>query len=885
MAQRESRYRRDERDDASLSDSPSLSLSPPPARRRNRSELHGPRVDRGDADPDADADPRARPSPRLDKDRDRDSWRDPRDRGGRRERDRGRDSPPDFSSRRQSFTDRIRHSWNARKDAMRGTPPPYPPNSSSQRRNSRAPSRRPSSAVGVPSLDNKATPLAKVRHWIDMCNAEHGDHCTGTPPASSAAGGPNGDSDLGPDLPSPDAAGESPTWFPTWLIDAVDRRLVRARAGDRYMALTYVYEPPPLSSGNATRETKRDNVEMLTASLDHAEMPQAIDDAIWLARKLGIRLLWVDRFCIVQDDDAERDEYIRNMAYVFANAYLTVVAAAGENANTGLSALVSPGGRAPPPVPKDALGPPGRQGHHDMITSSRWRERCWTMQEGFYARRALFVFDKTMTWECHCQTWNLAGDVDVADGAGAGASAGAGPTSPGAAAASKVPGLQRVLSLRGSSSAPVPRKGRNNNTHQKCAAARPRPAALGFRHAPWPDLDEYARICMDFSARRLCRVEDTTAAFRGFTTVLDKTFAGGFVFGMPVLFLDAALLWRPAATIRRRQIAPTLDSGGMNPVPSWSWMGWYYDGVSVDLTFWRAAADYMLEDGARPSNGKGGDGGRRAGEDDKGGRDQDSSARRRFRNVNGFRLRTTCQFHLTDRATTTPLRNDGMRYRAVRHARRSNGGGLPPGWSKVGGGGAFRHIVDPSATFRYPVPLVSDTPPLEMPIGGEMAYPGTLLSFNTTRAFLEVDFAAPFPERPTGGDRGGGPGFGGIPLAIGSIWAPRSGRWIGSLRSHDAWLGLQGANYESEEGRLEFVAISEGSERSIDGPTGSDVFGAAGADLKELRANAGPDGVVEFVNVLWVERVGSVCYRRGVGHIFLRAWEAFGQERVDILLG
>ncbi|KAL2752479.1 hypothetical protein ACRALDRAFT_1065605 [Sodiomyces alcalophilus JCM 7366] len=876
MAAREARYRRDERDDASFSDSESLSPSPPPARRRNRSELHSPRLDRDGSGsrvrPRDDADPRYRPTgSRLDRDRERD-------------RDRDRDSPPAFSARRQSFTDRIRNSWNVRKDALRGTPPPYPPNSSSQRRDSRTPSRRPSSAVGSPSQD-KANPLAKVRHWIDTCNTEHGDHCTGIPRSSSGAAassvaGPNGDdSDLGSGLPPPGGAGEPLTWYPIWLIDSVDRRLIRARAGDRYMALTYVNEGQSLpwaAPPNAHREARRDNVDMLTAGFDHVEMPQAIQDAIWLARKLGIRLLWVDRFCIVQDDEAERDAYISNMAYVFANAYLTVVAAAGENANTGLSALVSPGGRAPPPVPKDALGSPGRQGHRDMVTSSRWRERCWTMQEGFYARRALFVFDKTMTWECHCQTWNLAGDVDAADGGG--------PRGPGVGAASKVPGLQRVLSLRGSSSAPPSRKGRND-THQKCAA-RPRPAPLGFRHAPWPDLDEYARICMDFSGRRLSRVEDTTAAFRGFTTIVNKTFAGGFVFGMPVLFLDAALLWRPAATIRRRRIAPSLDSGGMNPVPSWSWMGWYYDGVPVDLTFWRAAADYVLEDGAGSSNGKGGEpGGRRTGEDDEEARDGNFSARRRFRNVNGFRLRTTCQFYLTDRATTEPLRNDGMRYRAIRHARRSNNGGLPPGWSKVGGGGAFRHTIDPNATFRYPIPLISDTPPVEMPISGEMVYPGTLLSFNTTRAFLEVDFAAPFPERPTGGDGGGGgPRFGGIPLAIGSIWAPRSGQWIGTLRGHDAWLGLQGANYESEEGRLEFVAISEGTERAIGGPAESDVFGP-GADMKELRANADPDGFVDFVNVLWVERVGSVCFRRGVGHIFLRAWEAFGRERVDILLG
>ncbi|CRK36145.1 hypothetical protein BN1708_019934, partial [Verticillium longisporum] len=83
-----------------------------------------------------------------------------------------------------------------------------------------------------------------------------------------------------------------------------------------------------------------------------------------------------------------------------------------------------------------------------------------------------------------------------------------------------------------------------------------------------------------------------------------------------------------------------------------------------------------------------------------------------------------------------------------------------------------------------------------MPIGGgEAVYPGTLLSFSTTRAMLEVEFAAPWPAKSAGAD--------GIPLAIGNLLAPRSGRWVGTLRSHDSWLGVQGANYEGEEGGVE----------------------------------------------------------------------------------
>ncbi|KAH6661935.1 heterokaryon incompatibility protein-domain-containing protein [Plectosphaerella plurivora] len=858
MAEREGRYRRtDDHDDDSLSPS-SLSPSPPPPRRRRTPPRDKP-VERDTRDRLRDDDryaasprlPPERESSRLTKSRDPRESRHPRD---------DRDSPPPFQAKRQSITDRLRNSWQARKDDMRGTPPPPPPNAAGNRPPSRVPSRRSSSAGQPPA---KTTPIGKVREWLDNCSAYHGDHCVGT-----AARPPSAHSDDSADDSVLPPRGEPPTWRPIWLIDAVERRLVRARATDRYMALSYVYEraPAPSPSGrNAPRETRRDNVGMLTDHLDDADMPQAISDGIWLARKLGIKLLWVDRFCIVQDDDAEREEYLRNMGHVFANAYLTVVAAAGENADTGLSALVSPGGRAPPPVPKEALGPPGRKGHEEMLRATRWTERCWTMVEGFYARRALFVYEETMTWECHCATWNLAGDTDT--GAAAGGSLG------------RLGGLQRVLSLRGGA-APAGPGGRQQTGHRKCTA-KVQSAALGFRHPPWPDLDEYARMCMEYSSRRLNHPEDTLDAFRGFTAILAKSFAGGFTFGMPALFLDAALLWRPSATIRRRQLPPTINSGGLNPVPSWSWMGWYFDGVAPDLTLWRASADYVLEANMGQSGGKGG-----APSDADG-------PRRRFRSAAGLRLRTTCQFHVTDRATTAPVRNDGTRFRNMRHQGRRGGPQLPLGWSKSNSTGGFRHDSDGAALFKYPVPMATDIPASDLPIGGELIYPGTLLSFNTTRAMLQVDFGVPFPAagarrgprgKPAGGDEGG------IPLAIGNILAPR-GKWIGTLRSHDAWLGLQGANYEGEE-KLELIAVSEGNERVVDGgarpgaaaPVVSDVWGP-GCDMEAVRAHADQDGILDFVNVLWVERVGGVCFRRGVGHVFVQAWEAFARERVEILLG
>ncbi|KAF3804055.1 hypothetical protein GCG54_00007848 [Colletotrichum gloeosporioides] len=734
-----------------------------------------------------------RESPRRDRDRDRDSPRD---------RDRERDSPPrdlkrhsvaadpshlrrptappanestlhHNGSKRQSITERLMSTWQARKG---GEPPAG--NSLT------APSRRASSASTAAGRFN---PIARVREWLDTCNAEHGDHCSGPP-------------------------GE--TWRPLWLIDSVNRCLVRARATDRYIALSYVYEPP-LPSTRGPVETLRENLDMLTASLDDADIPQTILDAMWLARKVGVKYLWVDRFCIVQDDDVEREEYVKNMAYVFANAYLTIVAAAGD-AESGLNGLVR---RTP------AKAPPGKVKHEDLILGSRWATRAWTVQEGMYSRRKVYVFEETVTWECHCEVWQGA---------------------PGAGGR-----FSKIL------------KGGNKNAP---CLARTFPAATGFLHPVWPDMDEYARIAMDYSSRRVTLMSDTTRALRGITTVMSKSFAGGFVFGMPVCFLDIAMLWQPRAMIRRRMMVQPVT--GMNPLPSWSWLGWHYDGVPADMSLWRAAADYVQD--APPASG--------------GGRKE-----KRFKSPYAFRLRPLVSYELTDRATYTRLPNDGLMFRDRRHRRTQP---LPAGWSRSGGGG-FRYAGDPECVFRYPVPVGEMNGPdaAAAPLG-DYSMNATLLSFSTTVAYLEVDFAMARNAAPVDGKGAAaaaaagaavngasavgiaGPGRGyGVPLAIGNIWS-RTGKWCGNVTAHDSWLGLQGANHTGEE-KLEFIAVSTASERG-----GSHVF-----DIQAFRDNMDEDEIVDFVNVLWVERVGGVCYRRGLGHVVQRVWDAVARDRVEILLG
>jgi hypothetical protein len=65
--------------------------------------------------------------------------------------------------------------------------------------------------------------------------------------------------------------------------------------------------------------------------------PTTIMDAIKLCKDIGHTYLWVDCLCIIQDEAEEELVQIKSMDIIYSKASLTIVAAAGDDANSGLS--------------------------------------------------------------------------------------------------------------------------------------------------------------------------------------------------------------------------------------------------------------------------------------------------------------------------------------------------------------------------------------------------------------------------------------------------------------------------------------------------------------------------------------------------------------------
>jgi Heterokaryon incompatibility protein (HET) len=87
-----------------------------------------------------------------------------------------------------------------------------------------------------------------------------------------------------------------------------------AREHSSYSALSYCW------GGNQPICATSHFIEALCSGILVQDLPQTIQDAIEVTRRLGIRYLWVDALCIIQDSITDKENEIRNMGLVYKNA-------------------------------------------------------------------------------------------------------------------------------------------------------------------------------------------------------------------------------------------------------------------------------------------------------------------------------------------------------------------------------------------------------------------------------------------------------------------------------------------------------------------------------------------------------------------------------------
>ncbi|KAH5032036.1 hypothetical protein HBI74_077970 [Parastagonospora nodorum] len=230
------------------------------------------------------------------------------------------------------------------------------------------------------------TNMFLARRWLDECITSHNILC-------SQPG-------LQEDQPRPNIR-------PTRLrvIDVNDRCLVTLPHSTDYVALSYCWPREPGLTNTSTNQVDLNSKGAVSKSNG---LSLALDDACDAVLDLNERYLWIDALCIVQDDAKDKVHQISQMDLVYGDALLTIVIAPVNDKlqSPGLpvyrsttsarlqSVIKLPSQDIEVAVPKPCL--------EDILSYTRYETRGWTFQESHISRRCLFFTDHQLYFQCSC---------------------------------------------------------------------------------------------------------------------------------------------------------------------------------------------------------------------------------------------------------------------------------------------------------------------------------------------------------------------------------------------------------------------------------------------------------------------------------------------------
>jgi hypothetical protein len=159
---------------------------------------------------------------------------------------------------------------------------------------------------------------------------------------------------------------------------------------------------------------RQENIHQFETNIDVNSLPQTIQDAIAVTRKMSIPYLWVDALCIVQDDEVEKAKEIARMQDIYSCSAVTIIASGASGADEGFLSLeetytISPHRGSvviPVRLAPNKFGTMSLVNLNNGICYAENREpisqRAWTTQEQLLAHRKLIFtqHNHTMTWSC-----------------------------------------------------------------------------------------------------------------------------------------------------------------------------------------------------------------------------------------------------------------------------------------------------------------------------------------------------------------------------------------------------------------------------------------------------------------------------------------------------
>jgi hypothetical protein len=244
------------------------------------------------------------------------------------------------------------------------------------------------SASALSGYTGSEAAFRKISSWLQECAKSH-EWCQS----------PNGNDELSP--------------LPSRVLDVApgdcDVRLVETdNQKGKYICLSHCWGSAPQFT--TTQETLAERKKGFYTAL----LPPLFRDVVKVTRWLGVRYIWIDSICIIQDDQNDWNTEAPRMGTIYRHAFLTIAATRSQNSQDTLfssfsygtvggtdmegkpfSVLVNPSGASLDPC---SLTHSSAFPHHDK--EHPLLGRGWVFQERIIARRVVHFRQRELLWEC-----------------------------------------------------------------------------------------------------------------------------------------------------------------------------------------------------------------------------------------------------------------------------------------------------------------------------------------------------------------------------------------------------------------------------------------------------------------------------------------------------
>lgn len=291
-----------------------------------------------------------------------------------------------------------------------------------------------------------------------------------------------------------------------------------------YAALSYCWgKKPPILV------TRTETYRRMLAGVPCRLLSKSVQDAITVAKKLGIRYLWVDALCIKQNDTEDWNFEAQRMGLIYANAYLTIAATSAKCGSEGfLSARscneLTTGFHASPRA-TDQGTVHWRSylcDYDEYVENSPLLSRGWVKQERLFSRRTVDFCKKRTCLQCRSSACCEGVNIEI----------------------ERFNGYEFVLSLH-----------RLSLLQEEFGEVRKETWEMFF--TTWDT------VISDYSKLSLTEPSDRLHAVAGLANIAKISIPGRYLSGIWEFNLADGLFWRPAMY--------PMERGEDHFAPSWSW--------------------------------------------------------------------------------------------------------------------------------------------------------------------------------------------------------------------------------------------------------------------------------------------------------------------------